>query len=100
MVTISASTKLWAFAMAEQFEKHGMLDELITTFAYSKNTFARLFLKGRDKEKFPPDKKKTNFLRALPIGTFRQMAHVWNEYFDRWVAGKLKAGKSRVFIGW
>ena len=66
MVTISASTKLWAFAMAEQFEKHGMLDELITTFAYSKNTFARHFIKRKDKEEIPVDKIETNLLLALP----------------------------------
>ncbi len=100
MVTISASTKLWAFAMAEQFEKHGMLDELITTYAYSKNTFARHFIKRIDKEEIPLDKIQTNLFLALPIGMFRQIPHVWNEYFDRWVAGKLKAGNSRIFIGW
>lgn len=99
MVTISASTKLWAFAMAEQFEKHGMLDELITTFAYSKNTFARRFIKRIDKEEIPLDKIETNLFLALPIGLFRQFPHIWNEYFDRWVAGKLKPG-SKVFIGW
>jgi glycosyltransferase involved in cell wall biosynthesis len=99
MVTISASTKLWAFAMAEQFEKHGMLDELITTFAYSKNTFARHFIKRIDKEDIPPDKIETNLFLALPIGLFRQFPHIWNEYFDRWVAGKLKPG-SKVFVGW
>jgi glycosyltransferase involved in cell wall biosynthesis len=100
MVTISGSTKLWAFAMAEQFEKHGMLDELITTYAYSKNTIARRFIKRIDKEEIPLDKIRTNILLAIPIGMFRQVPYIWNEYFDRWAARQLKPGKSRVFIGW
>jgi glycosyltransferase involved in cell wall biosynthesis len=99
MVTISASTKLWAFAMAEQFEKHGILDELITTFSYSKNTFARQFIKRVDKEEIPIGRIKTNLLLAIPTRMFRQFPHIWNEYFDRWVSHRLKPG-SRVFIGW
>ena len=100
MVTISASTKLWAFPMAEQFEKHGLLDELITTYAYSKNTFARNFIRRKDKEEIPLDKIRTNILLALPIGMFRQVPYIWNEWFDRWASRKLKAGQSRIFIGW
>jgi glycosyltransferase involved in cell wall biosynthesis len=100
MVSISASTKLWAFAMAEQFEKRGMLDELITTYAYSKNTFARSFTRRTDREKIPPEKIVTNIYLAILIGKFRSYPHIWNELFDRWAATKLIPGTSRVFIGW
>ena len=100
MVSISASTKLWAFAMAEQFEKHGMLDELITTYAYSKNTIARRFIRRTDQEHIPADKIRTNIFLAMLIGKFRQFPHIWNELFDRWAATKLRPGLSRAFIGW
>lgn len=100
MVTISASTKLWAFPMAEQFEKHGWLDELITTYAYSKNTIARHFIRRKDKEEIPVQKIRTNILLALPIGMFRKVPYIWNEWFDRWASGRLKPGQSKIFIGW
>jgi glycosyltransferase involved in cell wall biosynthesis len=100
MVTISASTKLWAFAMAEQFEKHGMLDELITTYSYLKNETARRFVRRVDKEDITLNKIRTNILLAFLIGVFRKYPYIWNEIFDRWAASTLKSGKSRVFIGW
>ena len=100
MITISASTKLWAFPMAEQFEKLGMLDELITTFAYSKNKIARNFIRRKDLEEIPTQKIQTNILLAMPIGMFRQVPYIWNDWFDRWASGKLKAGRSRILIGW
>ena len=93
MVSISASTKLWAFAMAEQFESRGLLDELITTYAYSKNTMARRFIRRTDREKIPPEKIRTNIYLALLIGKFRSFPHIWNELFDRWAATKLKPGR-------
>jgi glycosyltransferase involved in cell wall biosynthesis len=99
MVSISASTKLWAFAMAEQFEKRGTLDELITTYAYSKNTVARRFIRRTDREEIPAEKIVTNIYLAILIGKFPSYPHIWNELFDRWAATKLKPGSS-VFIGW
>ncbi len=100
MVSISASTKLWAFAMAEQFESRGLLDELITTYAYSKNTIARRFIRRTDREKIPPEKIRTNIYLAVLIGKFRSFPHIWNDVFDRWAATKLQPGSGRVFIGW
>src|SRR5665213_2632643 len=100
MVTIAGSTKLWAFQLAEQMEKHGLLDELITSYAYSKNTFARRFIRRIDKENIPVSKIKTNLLLALPIGAFRNKSYWWNILFDRWVAWKLRKSQSKIFIGW
>jgi glycosyltransferase involved in cell wall biosynthesis len=100
MVTIAGSTKLWAFEMAEQMEKHGLLDELMTSYSYSKNTFARRFIKRIDREDIPLEKIKTNLLLAFPIGTFRKKSYLWNILFDHWVAWNLRRSKSKVFIGW
>ncbi len=100
MVTIAGSTKLWAFNLAEELEKHGLLDKLLTTYSYSKNTFARNFIRRVDKENIPLSKIDTNILLALPIGTLRKKSFLWNIIFDRWVAWKLKKSDSKIFIGW
>jgi glycosyltransferase involved in cell wall biosynthesis len=100
MVTIAGSTKLWAFNMAEEMEKHGLLDKLLTSYSYSKNTFARKFIRRIDKEKIPLSKIETNLLLAFPIGMIREKAYLWNRLFDRWVAWSLRKSNSKVFIGW
>jgi glycosyltransferase involved in cell wall biosynthesis len=100
MVTIAGSTKLWAFNLAEELEKHGLLDKLLTTYSYSKNTIARNFIRRVDKENIPLSKIDTNLLLALPIGTMRKKSYLWNIIFDRWVAWKLKKSDSKIFIGW
>jgi len=100
MVTIAGSTKLWAFEMAEQLESHGMLDKLFTSYAYSKNTLARRFIRRVDKENIPNAKIETNLFLAFPIGAFRRKAFLWNMLFDKWVALKLRKSNSKIFIGW
>ena len=100
MVTIAASTKLWAFTIAEQMERHGLLDELLTSYSYTKNTIARRFIRRIDKEKIPSQKIQTNLWLAFPIGIYRKKSYLWNDLFDHWVAGKLKKSESRIFIGW
>ncbi|HEV3251821.1 MAG TPA: hypothetical protein VGZ71_12755, partial [Puia sp.] len=64
MVSISSSSKLWAFVLAEQFERKKYLDYLITTYAYSKNTLARYLVNRIDKEEIPVDKIQTNIILA------------------------------------
>ncbi len=100
MVSISGSTKLWAFILAEQFEKKNCLDHLFTTYAYNKNTLARYLVKRIDKEEIPVDKIRTNILLAFPIILFPFKIHIWNDLFDQWAAIQLKKSDSRVFIGW
>jgi glycosyltransferase involved in cell wall biosynthesis len=100
MVSIAASSKLHAFNLAEQMERKKALDNLFTTYAYSKNTIARNFVKRIDKEEIPKEKIKTFILLAAPIRLFPRYAHIWNEIFDRWTAAQLKRSDSKVFIGW
>ena len=100
MAIISCSSKLWGFTLAEQLEKHGLFDGLYTTYAYNKNTFLRRFVKRVDKEEIPLSKIHTNPLLALPMKLFPGKVHVWNNYFDKWVAGQVRHTESRVYIGW
>ncbi len=100
MVSVSCSTKLWAFSLAEQMEARGMLDDLFTTYAYQKNILLRQLVKRVDKEKIPADKIKTNSILAFPAKLAPSKAHVWNDFFDKWVASKMRDSNSRVFIGW
>jgi glycosyltransferase involved in cell wall biosynthesis len=100
MVSISISTKIYAFHLAEQIARQQQLDNLFTSFAWSKNTFARRFVKRIDKEEIPVQKIHTFILLAFPMRLFPGYSHIWNEMFDRWVSKKLNKTKSRVFIGW
>jgi glycosyltransferase involved in cell wall biosynthesis len=100
MVSISGSTKLWAFLLAEQLEKKNSLDNLFTTYAYRKNTLARYLVKRIDKEEIPAEKIQTIILLAFPIILFPLKIHIWNDLFDQWTAMQLKKINSKIFIGW
>ncbi len=100
MVALSSSSKLWAFTLAEQLNKHHLLDDFYTTYSYGKNTFLRRFVKRIDREIIPLDKIHTNTLLAVPVKAFPSRAHQWNNWFDHWVARQLKSNTSKVFIGW
>lgn len=100
MVTIASSTKLWAFALSEQLQRYGLLNNFYTTYAYNKNTFINRFVKRIDKEDIPVKKIKTIAALAFPIKLLPAYSHIWNEWFDRWVANQLTRSSSQVFIGW
>ncbi len=100
MVTLSSSGKLWAFALSEQLNKHDLLDAFYTTYAYKKNNFLKHFVKRVDKEDIPVEKIHTNPLLAFPMKLSPSRVHVWNDWFDKWVAKQLPGCRSRVFIGW
>ncbi len=100
MALVSCSSKLWGFSLAEQLEKHGLFDGLYTTYAYNKNTFLRRFVKRIDKETIPVAKTHTNPVLAIPMKLYPSKVHIWNNYFDKWVAGRVLKSNSRVFIGW
>ena len=96
---VSCSTKLHAFNLAEQLQKHGLLDKLYTTYAYQKNVLARKFIRRMDLEKIDKDKIETN----LPAG----LMHKWypdkyltNAWFEEWVEKQIRNSKAKVFIGW
>lgn len=100
MVIVSCSTKLHAFNLAEQLERHGLLDTFYTTYAYQKNVAARRFIRRIDLEKIPAGKISTN----LPVGALHKWYHdkyQTNAWFESSVAKKLQKNKTaRVFIGW
>jgi glycosyltransferase involved in cell wall biosynthesis len=100
MVSISCSGKFHAFALAEQMEKHALLDGFYTSYAYQKNTFLRRFVKRMDKEAIPIEKIHTNSLLAFPIKLLPGSGYTWLNLFDNWVASKMQKSKSKIFIGW
>jgi glycosyltransferase involved in cell wall biosynthesis len=81
-------------------DRHGLFDGLYTTYAYTKNTFLRRFVKRVDKEAIPVAKIHTNPLLAVPMKLSPAKVHTWNNYFDKWVAGQVLKSNSRVFVGW
>lgn len=100
MVTISCSGKFHAFNLAEQLEQRGMLDAFFTTYAYRKNTLMRRFAGRVDREEVPVRKTHTALPLAVLMKTWPQ-PHLYNGWFDKWVAGKLEEQRnSKVFIGW
>jgi glycosyltransferase involved in cell wall biosynthesis len=100
MVVVSCSGKFHAFALAEQMQRHDLLNSLFTTYAYNKNTFFRRFVKRIDKEAIPVEKIHTNISIAIPLKLRPQQAFLCNSWFDKWVAKKIATNNSRVFIGW
>jgi glycosyltransferase involved in cell wall biosynthesis len=100
MVTVSCIGKFHAFALAEQLERNGMLDELDTTYASGKNSLLKNLVRRIDKENIPAEKIHTNSLLAFPVKFWQSKIYIWNNLFDQWVAGRIKKGTSRVFIGW
>jgi glycosyltransferase involved in cell wall biosynthesis len=100
MVTISCSGKFHAFALAEQMEKHGQLNTLFTTYSSRKNKIFNRFVNRIDKEEIPIGKIVTNTNLAFLIKLWQSKVHLWNELYDKWVAGNLSKKKSEIFIGW
>lgn len=99
-IILSCPTKFWAFNLAEQLQKKGMLDKFLTTYSYNKNTWLRRFSPRVDNEKINNSCIVTNPLLAVMINMFPRYSEVWIKYFDRWVARKLNRFQGDVFIGW
>lgn len=99
MVTVSCAGKFHAFALAEQLQRHGLLTELLTTYAYQKNSFMRRFAGRVDKEDIPIKKLRTFLPGAVGMKLIHN-DHLWNELFDRWAATKQGKRSNKVFIGW
>jgi glycosyltransferase involved in cell wall biosynthesis len=100
MVTISCSGKFHAFALAEQLERHGLLNALYTSYAWQKNTLFRKVARRLDKEAIPVSKIHTTIPLAVPMKLFPGNAYLWNDWFDKHVARCLGKKSGRVFIGW
>lgn len=100
MVTVSCSGKFHAFALAEQLEKAGMLEQFYTSYAYQKNKITRQFTRRKDLEVIPPSKIMTKPWLAIMFKLFQEEAYRWNSVYDAWVAEAIKRSEGRVFIGW
>jgi glycosyltransferase involved in cell wall biosynthesis len=99
-VTISCSVKLHAFALAEQMAREHLLENFYTTYSSEKNTFLKNFAHRNDHEIIPVEKIKTMAGLAFPLKLWQSRAHIWNNFFDEWVAYRIRNSRSRVFIGW
>src|SRR5450432_3873386 len=100
MVSISFSGKFHAFALAEQLSQRGILDIFYTTYASEKNNLLKRIAKRLDKEKIPNEKISTASALAFPMKMLPFYSYHWNNFFDKWVAGRISKSKSRIFIGW
>lgn len=100
MVSIGCSGKFHAFALAEQLERHGLLNRLYTSFAQPVNPLASRFVSRVDKEQIPVEKYAT----LVPVAAMMRTGvppHIYNDVFDRWVAGRLKDEPGfKMFVGW
>ncbi len=98
-VVVSCSGRFHAFALSEQLEKHNMLLEFYTSYAYQKNLLMRRFTSRVDKEDIPVNKIRT----ATPLAMLMKLGmalHDVNEYYDKWVARKIENQEFTTFIGW
>lgn len=99
-VILSCSGKFHAFNVAEQLYQRGALHTFYTSYAYQKNIFWRPLAKRVDSEDIPVEKIRT----LVPWAIGRKLIDIpwlWNDFFDRWVAWKLRFQTDYdVFIGW
>ena len=98
-VVISCSTKFWAFALAEQLEKHGVLHKFYTSYSTKKNPILSRFNSRLDTEIINP--KRIITFPVIAIGLkFFGFSNFWNSIFDLWVSFKIRKLNADVFIGW
>jgi glycosyltransferase involved in cell wall biosynthesis len=80
--------------------REGLLENFYTTYSSEKNTFLKNFAHRNDHEIIPVEKINTIPSLAFPLKLWQSKAHVWNNFFDEWVAYHIRSCESRVFIGW
>src|SRR3989338_10189993 len=104
-VTISCFGKFHAFHLAEQLDKCGYLEELLTTYYKSKDKYLPLL--RNDVEIVNPDRVLTNIYPDLIcqsakkfnfINNFCNWDHLTAQMFDNWSCKKLK--KSDIVVAW
>jgi glycosyltransferase involved in cell wall biosynthesis len=98
MISVSCSTKFHAFALAEQLERHKILNHFYTIYTSKKDKWISQFNKRIDSEKIGIEKFVT-FPLLAPVARFHRKPFVTNLIFDTLVASKLRED-SRLFIGW
>jgi len=100
MIRITCSVKLHAFHLAEQLERHGMLDTLYTIYHQKKNPLLARIISRKDMENIPADRLKT-FPHLAPLVKWGKYPYLTNTFFDSAVACHLKQNKDyRALIGW
>lgn len=99
-VIVACAAKLHAFNLVEQLEQRGSLHTFFTTYAHQKNTLMRRFVRRVDQENISPQKIRTFLIAAIGRKLW-DVSWLWNDFFDRWVAWKLRFQTDYdVFIGW
>ena len=101
MIRVSCSTKFHAFALAEQLQRHQLLDRFYTTYFSQKNWYYRKLHHRVDHEKIPAGQVKT-FPFFLPRFWFWKDKHLRAVAYDEKVAAQLRRRKAdyKAFIGW
>lgn len=102
MVIVSCSGKFHAFNLVEQLARQGQLSRFYTRYAYQRNSFLRRLVSRVDREAIPIDRLRTVPPLAIAAKLGLLNAHVNNDLFDRWVAGRLarQPGAYTTFVGW
>lgn len=98
-VIVSCLGKFHAFALCEQLERLDALDCFFTSYSSIKNPIAKYFVARKDKEKISKNLIRTNLLIAAGVKLYKN-AFFWNEFYDRWVARKIRSSSANIFIGW
>lgn len=101
MIKISCPTKFWAFALAEQFNKHNLLSGFFTSYASQKNILLKSFIKRIDNENIPAALIYTYLRYAYKARLRLKEDFLLNDEFDKWVSLQLRRNKDyTIFIGW
>lgn len=100
MICVSSSTKLHAFQLAEQLERHNMLSKLYSIYHQKKNPLVARFNSRKDVEKIKLDHVHTFPWLAL-VMRFKKDPFLTNSFFDSQVAKQLRRNTDyKALICW
>ncbi len=100
MINVSCCTKFHAFALAEQFEKRGMLHRLYTVYHAKKNSWVGKFNKRKDPEAIEEQHIQTYPFLAPLFRTVNDPFLI-NSLFDNLVSQNLSRNHEyKALIGW
>ncbi|WP_028521860.1 glycosyltransferase family 4 protein [Runella limosa] len=101
MVSIACSTKFHAFFLANELDKHGLLETIHTSFHSQKNTYLNKLHHRKDKEDISVERIKTYPHIAFLLKLYPKYTYQINDLFDFQVSKNLlKGNETKVFIGW
>jgi glycosyltransferase involved in cell wall biosynthesis len=100
MIRLSCSVKLYAFNVAEQFDRKNVLGKFYTIYHSQKDFITAAFNARKDTERIGLDRIQT-FPYLAPLTKFRNDPYSTNVLFDSLVTKHLKKDKDySIFIGW